>query len=103
MLEYNRASDLFIGKGGANALVESFFFGSPAIVSSCANELEKFIANYYIKKLGCGEIIKSKNKFIRRIKEILDNKNIKVLQDNTGAEKAADILFNALKEKFKME
>jgi UDP-N-acetylglucosamine:LPS N-acetylglucosamine transferase len=111
MLEYNRASDLFIGKGGANALVESFFFGSPAIVSSYANELERFIANYYITQLGCGEIIKSKKKFVKRIKEILENKeilnkyreNLKVLQDNTGAEKAADVLFNALKEKFKME
>lgn len=111
MLEYNRASDLFIGKAGANALVESFFFGSPAIVSSYANELERFIANYYITQLGCGEIIKSRNKFVKRIKEILHNKdllnkykdNLKSLQDNTGAEKAADILFNVLKEKFKME
>lgn len=111
MLEYNKASDLFVGKAGANALVEAFFFGSPAIVSSYANELERFIANYYITQLGCGEIIKCKKKFIKRIKEILEDEeildkyrnNLRSLQDNTGAEKAADILFNVLKEKFKME
>lgn len=108
MLEYNRASDLFIGKGGANALVESFFFGVPALVSAYANTLEYHIAKYYITKLKCGELALNTKKFIKIINEILDNpskletykENLKHLQDETGAEQSADLIFEMLKEKY---
>lgn len=108
MLEYNNASDLFVGKAGANALVESFYFGVPAIVSAYGNTLEYYIAKYYITKLGCGVLALNLKKFKKEINKILSDQsvlntykeNTKVLQDNTGAEKAADILFESLKKKF---
>ena len=108
MLELNRASDLFVGKGGANALVEAFYYGNPAIVSSFANNLEKKIANYYITRKGYGEIIFDKKVFIEKILEFIHNPNsmqkyhekLKEMHDNSGAEKIADILFEKLKEKY---
>ncbi len=108
MLELNRASDMFVGKGGANALVEAFYYGNPAIVSAFANHLEKKISNYYITHEGFGEIIFDKVEFIEKINEILDNpklldkykqKLIK-MHDNSGAEKIADILFAELQKKY---
>lgn len=107
MLDYDRATDLFVGKAGPNSSNEAFFFGVPVIITSYANEGERFTA-YYYKKLGRGEIIKSKRKFIKRIKDILENpkilekykENLKELQDNSGAEKASDIIYEKLQEKF---
>ena len=108
MLEYNCASDLFVGKGGANATCESYYFGNPVIVSSFANNLEKYTSDFYIKELKYGKIIFNKNKFIKEILNIIHNpdvlneyrENLKAMHDNTGAEKIADVLFEELKKKF---
>ena len=102
MILYNSAADLFVGKGGANSIVESLYFGVPVIVSAYANMLEKRTAHYYIDKLGCGRIIRNKRKFIRFVKDVLDDPSLlepcreaaKVFHDPTGAEKAADIIFD---------
>lgn len=108
MLEYNRASDLFVGKGGANALVESFYFGTPALVSAYANRLEYYISNFYITKCRCGELALNLKTFKKKINAILENPkildeyvhNLQPLQDNSGAEKSADIIFEELTKKF---
>ena len=107
MFEYNSASNLFIGKGGANAMVESYYFAVPTIVSSCANPLEQSITKYYIDKKKCGEKIFSPNKLVKRVVEIVNDQSIlnqykeNLLQfhDASGAEKIADILYQKLKEK----
>lgn len=108
MLEYNVSADLFIGKGGANAMLESFFFDVPVLVSAYANVLESFISKYYISKMKCGELVLKFGKFKKVINQILDEpqildnykKNLKVYQDFSGAEKSADIIFEQLIDKF---
>ena len=108
MLELNCAADLFVGKGGANAICEAFYFDSPAIVSSYANHLERGISNYYIKKQNLGEIIFNKKKFIDKIEEILNQKDwhdkyevsLQKMKNDSGAEKVADILFDELVKQY---
>lgn len=108
MLKYNSASNLFLGKSGANALVESFYFNVPAIVVSHTNILEKSICKFYIKELKCGKKIYNIKKIINAVVDYYNNpeklhefdEGLKKLQDNTGAEKGADIIFEALTKKF---
>lgn len=110
MFEYNSASNLFIGKSGANALVESFYFKVPAIVTSHANPLEIAIAKYYIDKLHCGVQIFNPNKVVKFVKEFMQNfelqqayiKNLTEFNDASGAEKVADELYKALQIKFNL-
>ena len=111
MQNYLAASDLMLGKSGANAMVEAFYFNIPFIVTSHSNALEKSICNYYIKKLKCGEKIFNVNKVADRVEQMFLNKdelesyshNLSQFHDTSGAEQVADILFEKLKEKFNLK
>ncbi len=108
MIEYNYVSDLFVGKGGANAIVESLYFNVPVIVSAYANVLESKISKFYITKKRCGKIIKNRKKFRKFMLELLKNpsmldeykENTKEFSNPYGAEKGADIIYEMLKTKF---
>lgn len=111
MFLYNSSANLMIGKSGANAMMESFYFDVPFIATSAANLLEQYICKYYIKEKNCGEKIFSPKKVGKRIAEIVKEPsilekyrtNLKGYQDSTGAEKVADKLYLMLKEKYKIE
>ncbi len=110
MFEYNGASDLFIGKSGANAMVESYYFGVPTIITSHANPLETEIAKFYINKKNCGKQIFNTNYLVKYIKNYMQNidlqedfkSKLSLYNDVSGAEKIADELFNELKKQGKI-
>lgn len=108
MFLYNSAANLMIGKSGANAMVESFYFGVPFFVTSSANLVEKYIREYYITEKHCGEKIFNPKKLADTIQAIIKNPellekyydNLKPYNDFTGGEKIADKLYEMLKEKY---
>lgn len=110
MFLYNSAANLMIGKSGANAMVESFYFGVPFFVTSSANLVEKYIREYYITEKHCGEKIFNPKKLANAIETIVKDpellekyyENLKPYNDFTGGEKIADKLYQMLKEKYSL-
>ncbi len=110
MFLYNSSSNLMIGKSGANAMVESFYFGVPFFVTSSANLVEKYIREYYITEKGCGEKIFNPKMLAKKIKEVVENptlleqysNNLKPYRDFSGGEKVADKLYEMLEKKYSL-
>jgi len=49
--EYIAASDLYVGKSGANSISEPASLGVPIIVTKCITYIERGIKNYYVRDL----------------------------------------------------
>ena len=107
---YYSASDLFIGKSGANSILEAYYFGVPTVITEHANFLEVRTSEYFIKKKNCGKQIFNSGNLIKFLKDYIANpdmKNdflpsLKEFNDASGAEKVADGLFIALSKKFNL-
>lgn len=101
--EYMKASNLLVGKGGSNTIIESICLSLPMIVNAEVNALEKKTSAYWEKK---GVLIREKktSKIIKLIIESFNNKeflnkyleNIKKYGKFDGAEKCADLLYETL-------
>lgn len=111
MFEYNCASNIFVGKSGANSMAESYYFGIPTIVTSHTNPLETEIAKFYIDRKGCGKQIFNTKKLVKYVKRYMQDLNLQkdfkskldIYHDASGAEKVADELFNELKKRGKLQ
>lgn len=69
------ASDLFLGKAGANTIAEAVFFGLPSIITSLATDIEKNNAHYYMNIVQCSLLITKTGKIVDQIEHFLENKN----------------------------
>jgi UDP-N-acetylglucosamine:LPS N-acetylglucosamine transferase len=49
--KYIAASDIYVGKSGANSISEPASLGVPIIVSKCITYIERGIKNYYVRNL----------------------------------------------------
>lgn len=107
MLQLQAASDVFCGKSG-NILAESTFFGNLSIVTHFANMIERNIADHYINTVGCAIKEFSPKKTTKIIYDCAQDSSLiepykKAARDyrgNFGAEKAADLLWEIIKEKY---
>lgn len=52
IIDYLAASDLYVGKGGANSIAEPISLGVPVIITKCITYVETDIKNYYVRKIG---------------------------------------------------
>ncbi len=108
MGEFMKAADICIGKGSANSVQESLYVGTPFIMSASANTTEDHSIEHY---LGNDLAIKAfkPSKIIEAIRKLeadrscyqymIDNYNQK-FKDDTGAEKAADAIYELLKTRY---
>ena len=104
--EFMLASDLSIGKGGSNTIMESVYLGCPMIINAEASRLETETAKYRETQ---GLVIREKNpdRIVRFIKKCMSDKSVlESYRKNAepfiradGAEICADILFELLREK----
>lgn len=108
MEEYICASDLIIGKAGMNTIMEAVYLDKLMVVNAAANRLEELISKSCEKeKIVIKE--KSADKMVKLVSEFIDDKEkmneylerFKRYKDDTGAERAADLLFELLKERYK--
>ena len=95
-----------IGKSGSG-IAEPSFFGVPSGITHSANEIEKLIADHYIKSVGiaartgtikaCKRLIEEAYRGGDRYKTLCENaKNLQPF----GADGIADTIFAALDKKF---
>jgi len=104
---YMTASDLVVGKGGANTLMEATFVKKPMIICDKANRLEEVIAKFGQRE-GLALVETKPKKVIRIIKDEIAGKTrfigyektAEKYHDDTGAERAADELFALLKTRY---
>lgn len=104
---YIASSDVFLGKSG-NMIAEPTFFGIPSIITKHTTNIEKHIADHYVKYLKCAINIKNPKKIVAKLEEFMNNpkllkpyiENAKKARDLFGSEKTADYLFELLKTKY---
>lgn len=107
MATYIRAADVLIGKGGSNTVMEAAYIGCPMIMNACANELEEQMSKFCAKE-NIAVTEKNPDKAVELFKKLAADgdfytrhvEEMKKFGDPTGAEKAADLLFELLKKRF---
>lgn len=107
MIELQAASDIFCGKSG-NILAEATFFGNPCIVTHCANQIERNIADHYMNTVGNAFMQFSAKKAADMIKTFACERSKMEIyrkaavdyQSNFGSETAADILWGRITETY---
>lgn len=105
--DYMIASDIIIGKTGSNTVAEAAHFGRPMILNATAGKLEEITAEYY-EKTGVAVRMKSVKKIANVIEMEIrtgngfmkESEKCAPYKDCTGAEKAADLLFELLKTRY---
>ena len=104
---YMCASDLAIGKASPSTVMEAIFADVPMITNAAVNRLEEYYLEFCREnKMTVCE--KKGNKIIDYIKKDIENSgyiksllcDFAPLQDTSGAEKVADMLYGLLKKKF---
>ncbi len=105
--EYLAASDLFVGKGGANSIAEPISLGVPVIITRCITYVERWIKNYYVKKTGGALYIPNAKKAAREICKlahsprrlaILKKPLANIPDTEYDAEKTADIIWESVRK-----
>lgn len=62
--ELNRAADMFLTKGGPNAMLDSVLMGVPVGVFYCASHIEKMSAFLFTYILNCGRFLPRANQIV---------------------------------------
>lgn len=95
------AADLFLTKGGPNAVLDSVYMRTPVMIDYCPHLIEEMTAKFFVKMHGCGECAFTKRKALKRITalskdpakldEYRDNIE-KLIAEGNGADLIADII-----------
>ncbi len=104
--EFVTASDIVIGKAGSNTMMEVARLSRPLIVYRESSRLEEKTAKFFEKE-KTAKRIRNPKKIVKFIKECIENpeklkpyvENCVKYQDDSGAEKVADLLYDLLKSK----
>lgn len=67
------AADLFLTKGGPNAVLDSIYMHTPVMIDYCPHLIESSTAKVYVGEFGCGETAFKKRKAVKRIKALMDD------------------------------
>ena len=107
IVKYISASDLYIGKSGANSIAEPASLGVPIIVTKCITYIEKGIKNYYVRNLGGAMYIPSAKRAAMKALELArEPEKLSFYQNNLlntpselyNAEASADLIWQRLRE-----
>lgn len=95
------AADVFLTKGGPNAVLDSLYMHTPVMINYCPHVIEAGTVKVFIDRHGCGETVFAKNRAIRRIGLFMQDRsaltgyerNIDMLiADGNGAAAVAEII-----------
>ena len=105
------ACDVFITKGGPNAILDSLYMGTPVLANFYAQNMEKAAINLFVKIMGCGVAIFNKKKARKQVEEWIKNPELlNVYKDNikrqidkkqNGSSQIADIIMEEIEKKEK--
>lgn len=107
ILEYEAASDLFMGKSG-NILAEATFFGVPTVVTNCSTKIEYDIADHYVHTVGCAMMELVPLKVVHLIRQFVKDPSAlkpyrdaaQAYHDHFGSEAMADLIWQTITEAF---
>lgn len=107
ILEYIAAADLFLGKSG-NIIAEPTFFGVPSIITTHSTNIEKYIADYYTRSVGCAIDILDAKKAADKVEEFYGNPELlqpyaaaaRAVHDRYGAGLACEEIYKLLLTRF---
>ncbi len=74
--ELNRAADLFLTKGGPNAMLDSVLMGVPFGVFYCASNIEYMSNRLFTRELHCGRFLPQSKQIVKWVEECVDNPSI---------------------------
>ncbi|MBQ8444472.1 MAG: hypothetical protein IJX25_03880 [Clostridia bacterium] len=106
--EINKACDLFITKGGPNAVLDSVFMQTPVVINYYANAVEATTKKLFVDTLHCGVEIKDKKKAREFVEKCIDNPDIlkpyvenekKLDKNKNGAQEVAEFVLDIAKGK----
>ena len=105
------ACDVFITKGGPNAILDSLYMGTPVLANFYAQNMEKAAINLFVNIMGCGVAIYNKKKARKQVEEWIKNSELlNVYKDNikrqidknqNGSSQIADIIMEEIEKKEK--
>lgn len=107
--ELYAACDLFITKGGPNAILDSVMVGTPILVDFCASPIEQKTTDLFVREKNCGFYIKGIKKIRQKVEELIQNpslisplkENMKFFDKNkNGAVDIANDIMNLVYSKF---
>ena len=102
------ACDLFITKGGPNAILDAVFMRTPILVNYCASDIERQTCKLFVNEYNCGVEIKDKKKAREFVENCIDNPKIlqkyvqneeKFDKNRNGATEIADFVLDLVKGK----
>lgn len=107
------AADVFLTKGGPNAVLDSLYMHTPVMINYCPHVIEAGTVKVFVDKCGCGETVFTKGKALRRIEHFIrdrseldayEKKIDEFLSRGNGATAVADIIdAEAKKQRDKLE
>ncbi|MDE7164353.1 MAG: hypothetical protein K2O04_02895 [Clostridiales bacterium] len=95
------AADVFLTKGGPNAVLDSIYMHTPVMINYCPHVIEAGTVKVFIGMHGCGETVYRRSKSIKRIRAFLKDKSAlmqyeenidKLIADGNGISAVADIV-----------
>lgn len=95
------AADVFLTKGGPNAVLDSIYMHTPVMIDYCPHVIEAGTVKVFINGHGCGETVFARRKAIKRIRAFMKDKsdlmkyeeNIEsLLSEGNGSSAVADII-----------
>ncbi|MDE6293613.1 MAG: hypothetical protein K2L88_03195 [Clostridiales bacterium] len=95
------AADVFLTKGGPNAVLDSIYMHTPVMINYCPHVIEAGTVKVFIKAHGCGETVYRPSKAIKRIREFIKDKSAlmqyednidKLIAEGNGISAVADIV-----------
>ena len=69
------AADVFLTKGGPNAVLDSIYMRTPVMINYCPHVMEAGTVKVFINAQGCGETVFRKRKAAKRIRAFMDDKS----------------------------
>ncbi|MGN1200640.1 MAG: glycosyltransferase [Candidatus Caccovivens sp.] len=105
--EICKACDLFITKGGPNAVLDSVFVQTPVVINYYANNIEGTTKKLFVDRLGCGLFIKNKVRARKFVEDCVDNPKIlqpfvkneqKLDKTQNGAQEIADFVLELVQK-----
>lgn len=107
------AADVFLTKGGPNAVLDSIYMHTPVMINYCPHVIEAGTVKVFINTHGCGETVYRRSKAVKKIREYIKDKsqlmqyeeNIeKLIAEGNGITAVADIVEQeAQKQRFVYE
>ena len=67
------AADLFLTKGGPNAVLDSVYMNTPVMINYCPHVIEESTARVFVKTLGTGETAFTSGRAVKRIRQLMSD------------------------------